>query len=213
MASNIQNPYLPSPSQADAWAEGFMKGFLSISSPQPSDRIFPEDYEAFNTGVATGLTCADGGITFGNPCIPYLQEQHDIGVGTGMLWTSEVAHSAIDFFLKPRHVGFGLAGLVILLIEVGLHTTPDTDLPETVLPALGQRTLDILTSYGISSLELFCGVGEDYETTGCEIYLTPLFTSLEKARNAASKLGRSKWAVVSWRNDQSGSFKIVDLYE
>jgi hypothetical protein len=99
---------------------------------------------------------------------------------------------------------------VVALIELActlpVHTLP----PEEVLPSLGQPTIDALASYGLESMELFCGAGLDPAAADCEIRLSPLFTSLDQAREAAIAMNRSQWVVASWRTDQSNSFEIVD---
>ena len=103
-----------------------------------------------------------------------------------------------------------MAGIVVALIELActlpVHTLP----PEEVLPSLGQPTVDVLASYGLESMELFCGAGLDATAADCEILLSPLFTSLEQARQAAITMNRFQWVVASWRTDQSNSFEIVD---
>jgi hypothetical protein len=206
MAGNISNPYLPSPAKADAWAEGFSKAFLSISSPQPGDNVLPDDYYAFNEGVSTGLICADEGIMFGNACIAYGSE-HDDTI-TYIKWTGKTIKNVSKFFLKK--VASGVAGLIVTFLEISLHTSPPVDISETVLPSLGQSVLNKLNSYGIDSIELFCGVGIDYESAGCEILLTPLYVTVEKTKSAVSSFNRPESFVVSWRTDQSNSFRVVE---
>jgi hypothetical protein len=91
-------------------------------------------------------------------------------------------------------------------VPLPVHTLP----PENVLPSLGQPMIDWLASFGLDSMELFCGAGLDPEATDCEICLSLLFNSEDQARQAAIGMHRSKWVVVSWRTDQSGSFRVVD---
>jgi len=43
--------------------EGFTKGFVAISAPEPSEKVAAEDVEAFNQGVATGEQCAREAIS------------------------------------------------------------------------------------------------------------------------------------------------------
>jgi hypothetical protein len=57
---------------------------------------------------------------------------------------------------------------------------------------------------------VFCGAGLDPGAADCEMCLTPLFTSLAQARDAAIAMKRPDWVVVSWRTDQSRSLKVVD---
>ena len=121
----------------------------------------------------------------------------------------EILHGAWE----ARHLATlagGVAGIVVALVELSctlpVHTLP----PEQVLPALGQPLVDTLAAYGIDSMELFCGAGLDAAAVDCEIRLTPLFMSLDQARDTAIAMNGAKWVVVSWRTDQSGSFRIVD---
>jgi hypothetical protein len=62
----LQNPFLLMPSAANAWAEGFTKGFVAKSSPAPSENVASEDIAAFNQGVAAGAESARSGISLGD---------------------------------------------------------------------------------------------------------------------------------------------------
>jgi hypothetical protein len=66
----IDNPFLPSPSQAAAWSEGFTKGIAAIASPEPGENVDADDIEAFNQGVATGEKARGWAWTSGIPCGP-----------------------------------------------------------------------------------------------------------------------------------------------
>ena len=104
----------------------------------------------------------------------------------------------------------GIAGLAVAFVELACTLPKHTLPPEQVLPNVGQTVADTLSAFGVDSLELFCGAGLDATQEDCEIKLTPLFTALEPARNAVTAIGRPSWAVVSWRTDQSGSFRVVE---
>ena len=205
----IENPFLPSPSAASAWAEGFTKGFTAISSPEPGENVTAEDIEAFNQGVAAGEESARTGISLGNPCIAASEEHGPLHVPGMVINAAEIAHGVWEA-RHLRTLAGGMAGIVDALIELActlpVHTLP----PEEVLPSLGQPTVDVLASYGLESMELFCGAGLDATAADCEILLSPLFTSLEQARQAAITMNRFQWVVASWRTDQSNSFEIVD---
>jgi len=205
----IENPFLPSPSAASAWAEGFTKGFTAISSPEPGENVMAEDIEAFNQGVAAGEESARTGISLGNPCIAASEEHGPLHVPGMVINAAEIAHGVWEA-RHLRTLAAGMAGIVVALIELActlpVHTLP----PEEVLPSLGQPTVDVLASYGLESMELFCGAGLDTTAADCEILLSPLFTSLEQARQAAITMTRFQWVVASWRTDQSNSFEIVD---
>jgi len=205
----IENPFLPSPIAASAWAEGFTKGFTAISSPEPGENVTAEDIEAFNQGVAAGEESARTGISLGNPCIAASEEHGPLHVPGMVINAAEIAHGVWEA-RHLRTLAGGMAGIVVALIELActlpVHTLP----PEEVLPSLGQPTVDVLASYGLESMELFCGAGLDATAADCEILLSPLFTSLEQARQAAITMNRFQWVVASWRTDQSNSFEIVD---
>jgi len=205
----IENPFLPSPTAASAWAEGFTKGFTAISSPEPGENVMAEDIEAFNQGVAAGEESARTGISLGNPCIAASEEHGPLHVPGMVINAAEIAHGVWEA-RHLRTLAGGMAGIVVALIELActlpVHTLP----PEEVLPSLGQPAVDVLASYGLESMELFCGAGLDATAADCEILLSPLFTSLEQARQAAITMTRFQWVVASWRTDQSNSFEIVD---
>lgn len=205
----LQNPFLPAPSAANAWAEGFTKGFSSISSPEPSENVGSDDIEAFNQGVAAGEESTLSGISLGDPCIPASEEHGPLHVPGMLINGAEIAHGVWEARHLTKLAG-GTASIVVALIELActlpVHTLP----PEQVLPGLGQPMVDALISYGIESMELFCGAGLDAAATDCEIRLSPLFTSFDQAHQAAIEMNRFQWVVVSWRTDQSNSFEIVD---
>jgi hypothetical protein len=207
--SSIQNPFLPMPTAAKAWAEGFTKGFLATSSPEPSENVAAEDVDAFNQGVATGEQSAREGISLGDPCIPALEEHGPLHVPGMALNGVEIAHGAWELRHFATLAG-GVAGIVLALVELSctlpVHTLP----PEQVLPRLGQPIMGTLSAYGLNSMELFCGARLDAAAEDCEIRVTPLFPSLGQARENAVAMARNEWVVVSWRTDQCGSFRVVD---
>lgn len=61
-------------------------------------------------------------------------------------------------------------------------------------------------------IELFVGGGTDLSAAGCELQATRVFRNQADAAAAAQALGRSRWLVVSWRNDQSGSARVVEAH-
>jgi hypothetical protein len=204
----IQNPFLPSPSAASAWAEGFTKAFLSISSPEPGENVSFDDIDAFNQGVAAGSQSAVTGIDLGGPCIPAPEHQGPLD-GAGIpINGAEIAHGVWEIAQLGK-LAAGVASIVVAVIELGATLPVHTEDPELVLPGLGQPMVDALVSYGLESMELFCGAGLDGTDTDCEIRISPLFTSFEQAHSAAAAMNRSEFMVVSWRTDQSSSFEVV----
>jgi hypothetical protein len=205
----LENPFLPSPSEAAAWSEGFRKGLAAIASPEPGEDVGPDDIDAFNQGVEAGVESQSEGMEFSDPCIP-AAEEHGPGHVPGMVINGfEIAHGVWEV----RHLttlAAGIAGILVALIELActlpVHTLP----PEDVLPNLGQPIVDALADIGVDSMELFCGAGLDPTATDCEIQVSSLFISLDQARDAAIAMDRFQWVVVSWRTDQSGSFRVAD---
>jgi hypothetical protein len=205
----IDNPFLPAPTAASAWAEGFAKGYIAMTSPEPGENIGADDIDAFNQGVTAGEESARVGISLGDSCIPASEEHGPMHVPGMLINAGEIAHGVWEARQLETLAG-GIAGIVVALIELActlpVHTLP----PEQVLPDLGESTVATLISYGIESMELFCGAGLDPTANDCEICLSPLFTSLDQAREAAIAMNRFQWVVASWRTDQSNSFQIVD---
>ena len=166
----LQNPFLPSPSAANAWAEGFTKGFSAISSPQPSENIGSDDIDAFNQGVGAGSESAVSGIELlDDPCIA-ASEEHGPLHGAGMMINgAEIAHGVWEI-ARLGKLAAGVASVVVALIELAATLPVHTQDPELILPGLGQSMVDALISYGLDdSMELFCGAGLDGRETDCEI--------------------------------------------
>jgi hypothetical protein len=201
------NPF-PSPStSAVAWANGFFNGFSGPDhSVAPPADMADRDADAFNAGVLAGQQAAIDGLEFSDPCVPAAEEGSEAAhVITGV----EILHGAWEL-RHLKSLGAGLAGIAVALFELACSLPKNTRPPEEVLPNLIQPLLDSLEAFGVGSLELFCGAGLDPLQADCEIRLTPLFRSLGQARDAATAMGRPKWAVVSWRTDQCRSFRVVD---
>jgi hypothetical protein len=203
----ISNPF-PSPSNsAIAWANGFVNGFSGPNrSIEPPANVAEGDVAAFNAGVLTGQQSAIDGLDLSDPCVPAADEASEAGhLITGV----EALHSAWEG-RQLSSLGAGLAGAAVVPIELACTLPKRTLPPEQVLPNLGQSIIDSLAAFGVGSLEIFCGAASDALQAGCEIRLTPLFKSSAQARDGAIAMGRPQWAVVSWRTDACGSFRVVD---
>lgn len=211
----LQNPFLPAPSAARAWAEGFTKGFAAISSPDPGANVLAEDIDAFNQGVVAGEESSRSGISLGDPCIAASEEHGPLHVPGMTINALEIAHGVWEARQLAK-LAAGVASIAVALIELAITLPVHIQPPEQVLPSLAQPMIDELVSYGIEPIELFCGAGLDPVTTDCEILVSPLFPSMDPARQAAIRMGRPQWVVVSWspRTDQSSSrshsFDIAD---
>lgn len=204
----IKNPFKLVPFKEAAWAEGFCKGISAMSSPSPSDLISEEDLDAFNDGVATGSDAYTNGVAFDSPCVAALEGSPGHGFGL-FVDGAHLLHAAWE----ARHLA-GLAGafggLLVVVISVG--TSAHHALPANqVLPRLGQDITEKLESFGAGSIEFFSGVSLDLSSEDCTMIMSPLFFSLTQARSAAIEANRQDgWLVVSWRTDQSNSFRIVE---
>lgn len=191
----LENPFLPAPTAAKAWAEGFTKGFAAISSPTPSENVADIDIDAFNQGVEAGAESSQSGLSLGDPCVAALEDDSPFHE---MIPAAEIAHGAWEL-RKLATVASGVAGIAVALIELAITLPVRTLPPEQVLPTLGQPMVDELASYGMEPIELFCGAGLDPTVTDCEIRLTPMFASLDLARQAAIAMNRFQWLVASWQ--------------
>jgi hypothetical protein len=204
----IQNPYLPMPSAAAAWAEGFAKGFLAVSSSEPGETVAPEDYQAFNEGVAAGEQAASSGLELDEPCISAAEEPPPGVHEAALVW--DAVHFGSSFVEHGPKLVRGTASLVVTFIELACSLPKHVQAPEQVLPEHAGSILNLLTNYGLDHLQLYCGAGLDVRATGCEIRLTPLFKTVDQARAAALEMARYEWVVVSWRTDQSNSFRAIE---
>ena len=200
----IYNPYLPSPSQADAWSEGIAKGFLGSSSTDPSENVGPDELDAYNEGVLVGLDAAENGFPVDDVCIAAGETEDPFEMPRDTIEYGGIALDVANGAWAGVAAGLFVSA-VLLLITAPENTLP----PEQVLPGLGQPLVDRVASFGLDSVELFCGVGSDPSATDCELKVTNLFNNLKQARDATIALDRSPSFVVSWRTDQSGSFRIV----
>lgn len=203
----LSNPYETIPYKESSWAEGFCKGLAAIASPAPSEAIAEEDYDAFNEGIATGSDICLNGISFDQPCVAAL-EGSPAHYPVLAIDGADILHAAWE----ARHLA-GLAGAFASLIEVivSVGCSANHELPpEQVLPSLGNEITQKIHGYGATSLEFFCGVSLNPLSADCTMQMSPLFLTLEQARAAAISVGAPEgWLVVSWRTDQSNSFRIV----
>lgn len=203
----MSNPYLPSPSQADAWSKGFISGLSGpdFSTDPPAD-LNSDDATAYSEGALAGQQSAINGLELTGTCIPARAPEHSqVHVITGI----EILHGLWEL-RSLATLAAGLAGLGVALIELLITLPVDTLPPEQVLPSLGQRIIDQLAAAGVGSIKLFIGAGLDASSEDCTIKLTSMFKTQDAAKEAAVAIGRGEWVVTSWRTDACGSFRIVD---
>jgi hypothetical protein len=205
------NPYIghPSPTLADAWAMGFVWGYADSSVPiDPPAGFDANEGTAYSEGILAGRQGAIDGLNLAR-CIP--AGEPSPGEGLAHLVTgAEILHGAWEL-RKVATMAAGVLGLVIALIEIGCSARTVLPLNQTMLPDVATPLLDAMSAYGVGSLEVYAGVGRDPLSHDCEIQLTGLYPSLSDARSAVAAMGRSDWLVVSWRTDQCGSFRVVEV--
>lgn len=205
----ISNPHLLEPTAGAAWAEGFTKGFMAISSPEPSDNVSQQDIDAFNEGVSVGSDAAENGLETNVSCVAAREGENPVETET-LAWDGMDIAESIGHSLSKGKLGFALSSIFVTAIELAVSLPVHTIPPDQVLPGLGQEAMGTLAAYGLNSVELFCGGGADPAALDCEIQLTILFSNEAQARAAAQAMGRPEWFVVSWRTDQSNSFRVVE---
>jgi hypothetical protein len=206
----ITNPYLPSPGASNAWAEGFIKGFAGpIYTTEPPPNIASEDVVAYAEGVISGQQSAIKGLSFAGPCISAGEGHNAISEANHFINVLEIGHGAWEAVHLGKLVA-GLTGVTVAFIELACTLPVHAQPPEQVLPNLGQTLVDTLSLYGLDSIELFSAAGLDPTSSACEIAVSPMFKSLDEARQAAAAMGRKDWVIVSWRTDACSSFRVVE---
>jgi hypothetical protein len=199
----ITNPFIPSPPQASAWSEGFLKGFSASGSLDASDSVDADSIEAFNQGVAAGEQSGANGIEPDDACVS-ASEDHDNDEPL-------LGFDAVDIGLGfAKSVAHGMSSLFVAMVELAVNLPHRAQDPEQVLPGVGESFSSALAAMGLGSMELFAGAGVDPLASECEIKLTSIFKSQDQARAATIGLGREPWIVARWRTDQSNSFTVVD---
>jgi hypothetical protein len=182
---------------------------MAISSPQPSDNVSQQDVDAFNEGVSVGSDAAENGLETNVSCVSAREGENPVETETLTFEGIDIVKS-IGHSLSKGKLGFALSSIFVAAVELAISLPVHTIPPDQVLPGLGQEAIDTLAAYGLSSVELFCGGGVDPASEDCEIQLTILFSNESQARAAAQAMGRPQWFVVSWRTDQSNSFRVVE---
>ena len=205
----IDNPFLPSPTGAAAWSEGFVKGLVSQSTPAPGPEIAAEDDDAFTQGVAAGAAAQTTGLEPPRACIAAVPDDETFEDAKGVVEGLETATEVIRGIVEAGLAG-ALTGLAVSLV-LFIVTTPGTTVtPSTPLSDIGQPLLDRLAAMGVGSLQLYCGVGVDSTDASCTYKISSLFLQQDQAQAAITAMNRSTWVLLSWRTDQCGSFTIVD---
>jgi hypothetical protein len=108
-----------------------------------------------------------------------------------------------------KKVAGGIAGAIILLIELGIP--PFTPRPDELFPSLTQKFTETLNSMGIDSGELFIGMGIDMSVTDCEVQLTRIFKTADQARQAVAAMARPNSAIAHWQLNASGNLDIIEV--
>jgi hypothetical protein len=210
----MDNPYAGTPG-AEAWGNGLAYGFAGPNytegiPPGIAPRIpsSPEVVEAFNNGRLAGQQHAIDGFPLRSECMDATEEVP--GAAEEIVTVADGVHVAAEFALK--HFARGAAGAVSVLMEVSLMTTHYKS-PEDVLPEMGEQFVGLLSDLGVGSMGIFCGVGVDNSAKGCQLRFTRLFKSIDQARDAVKRMGRSQWVMARWRTDQCGGLTLVESNE
>lgn len=214
------NPFLAVPQvespASRSWEAGFLYGFLGPrQSAFAQADVETEDRDAFNAGVLVGQTAAIEGLELPNVCI-------DLNVeGPSLLHFlidagAEVGFSAVGI-AHATELSVAVAGLsleaVVAVVNLSLAIETFSDDPETAFVERAYRLSAGLNNLGFAvPIELFVGGGIDLSAAGCELQATRVFRNQADAAAAAQALGRSRWLVASWRNDQSGSARVVEAH-
>lgn len=209
----LENPFLHPPlvesPQSRSWGLGLAFGFQGppASIPTPTE---VEDSDAFQQGVSAGQLAAANGLEIvNNSCIDLNKEPPTLINPEFGAAGFEAITIAKD--LLHAHLGAGIISGVFFLVELSIALETHFDDPVEGVRDRAQKIQDLLANMGITdSMELFLGGAIDFDTTGCELKLTPIFRTESNARSAAEAIGRSKLLIVKWRTDQSGGMELVE---
>jgi hypothetical protein len=217
----ITNPYAGAQGE-DAWRKGFGFGFAGparTDASPPSDAappVAPELIDTFNEGRLVGQQYAANGLPIDPEYIDASEETSSKLTETAhVLEGADVTKDFIAALLSTakaaEHLAHGLAGGVVLLIELAVTLPHQYKTPEDVLPGLGEQFVNALADLGIqNTLDLYCAVGVDLKAAGQEFRFSPIFRSIDQARSAAGAMGRADWVIAHWRTNQCGSFELID---
>jgi hypothetical protein len=187
---------------------GFAFGFMGPTfSDSPPAVIASDLINAFNEGQLVGQQAAVDGIELSSQCIDLSEEPP---VKEGLEWSGRIFE--LGMILKDAYkkkVAGGIAGAIILLIELGIP--PFTPTPDEMFPSLTQKFTETLNSMGLDSGELFIGMGIDMEVANCEVYLTRIFKTADQARQAVAAMGRPNTAIAHWQLNACGNLDIIEV--
>jgi hypothetical protein len=79
-----------------------------------------------------------------------------------------------------------------------------------MFPMLTVNFRQQLDALGITQGDIFFALGIDDNVTNCELLLSPVFKTLEQARDAALNMGRPKWLVAHWALDLASGFEVAE---
>jgi hypothetical protein len=203
----IINPHAGTPTES-GWTMGFAFGYMGPNFEVPTPSVIaPELAGAFNEGRLVGQQSAIEGLSLTSECMDVSQ---DVSPAGEEFVTGIHVIEVIDALNELRtHLSHGLVSIAVLLFELSIPGPPPVS-PEELLPTLGARFVATLGAMGIADGDLFIAVGVDMETAGCEFRFSPLFKSLDQARQAADAMGRPHRVIARWRLNASGSFELIE---
>jgi len=216
----ITNPYTGANGE-DAWRKGFGYGFAGpayTDASPPSEAappIAPELIDAFNEGRLVGQQYAANGLPIDPEYMDVSEETSTLTETAHVLEGADVGKDVIAALFSTakaaEHLAHGIAGGVVLLIELAITLPHQYKTPEDVLPGLGEQFVNALADLGIQdTLDLYCAVGIDLNAAGQQFRFSPIYRSIDQARSAAGTMGRADWVIARWSTNQCGGFELVD---
>jgi hypothetical protein len=199
----IENPFLIPPQvegpQSRSWGSGFIFGFQGPpQSVEPGTDFAVEDLDAFNQGVLAGQQAAIDGLEIAESSCVDLNREPPPDFPE-LAWAGLDATAVLRELFTPalkKAWGGMLVGFVTTLVDLSIAFETHFDDPLTVLKESSDRLQRLLADMGItSSMELFVGGAVDFEESGCELRVTPVFRDVNSAITSAKGLW-SSWTFV-----------------
>jgi hypothetical protein len=194
---------------------GFVWGFNGPGlSVEPPLVIAPDLIDAFNEGALAGQQGAIDGLEIDNPCISLaIKPEPGPEIVMEGVHFMEIGEIAVDELLRLaaiRHVSHLGVTVFVGVFLLMIPALPPPESPESALPRLIVNVREQLAQLGLDSGVLCFGVAIDLSSKGCELFLTPIFRSLDSARAATIALRRPHWVLAQWDTTMSSSFSLVE---
>jgi hypothetical protein len=210
----IRNPHQGLATEP-GWSMGFAWGFNGPGSSVPPPLVIaPDLVDAFDEGTLVGQQAAIDGLIINGPCISLDVEPQPgpevVMEGVHLFEIGELAVDAIKLARGIGHLSHLGAGAFVAAFLLMIPAVPPPESPETALPRLVINVREQLSQLGLDSGTLCFGVGIEMNSSGCELLLTPIFRTLDSARQATIALNRPHWVLALWDTTMSSSFTLVE---